>query len=231
MLSPRHMLTSDEPFALDQFSGRCIKPLTGTVVGIRVSLVFAISETLGFGQSSVLNLVCSVLGDLEIAACCTTRPRRQTPNTADSSFVFTSRRVFEHMIARNEFLEQTSILGNYYGTPRSSFERARAKGRDLIVRVDHREIKEVTNEIREAINIMILPGRPPDGRQSGPSVTNLGQPSFIRNLFAHHAREVIYRHAQNTNMDDYDYVVTNNGLEPTVARMVDIIRFERIRRK
>ena len=81
-----------------------------------MSIVFTISEAFGSGKSSVVNLVCKLLDGLDLAIPYTTR----TPhiaNNQDRGFVFTSREVFELMIAREEFLEYVSILGNYYGTP------------------------------------------------------------------------------------------------------------------
>jgi guanylate kinase len=45
----------------------------------------------------------------------------------DDGFVFTSRDVFERLIASQEFLEYVDIFGNYYGTPRHCLQEAEDK--------------------------------------------------------------------------------------------------------
>lgn len=88
-----------------------------------MSIVFAISGAFGSGRSSVVNLTCKLLDGMNLAIPCTTRTPRIVDNR-DSEFLFMSREVFEQMIAREEFLEYVSILGNYYGTPGHYLQQA-----------------------------------------------------------------------------------------------------------
>src|ERR1700758_322426 len=107
-----------------------------------MSIVFTISGAFGSGRSSVVNLACKLLDGLGLAIPYTTRTPQIVDN-GDGEFLFTSREVFEHMIARGEFLEYVSILGNYYGTPRHYLQQARENGKDLIVQVDDRGVAQI----------------------------------------------------------------------------------------
>lgn len=53
----------------------------------------------------------------------TTRPPRPT-ETNGIDYIFVSRPEFEVRLARGEFLENAEVFGNYYGTNRSTFEKA-----------------------------------------------------------------------------------------------------------
>jgi guanylate kinase len=100
-----------------------------------MTIVFTISEAFGSGRSSVVNHVCKLLDGLDLATPYTTRTPRIADNR-DSEFIYTSREAFELMIAREEFLEYASVLGNYYGTPHHSLQQARENGRELLIKVD-----------------------------------------------------------------------------------------------
>src|SRR5206468_6607272 len=47
-----------------------------------------------------------------------------------------SRDEFHRRIAVGGFLEYAFVFGNYYGTPRSEFDRAAAEGKNLLIEID-----------------------------------------------------------------------------------------------
>jgi guanylate kinase len=165
-----------------------------------MSIVFTISEVFGSGQSSVVNAACKLLDGLDLAIPYTTRP----PRIADNGFVFTSREVFEQMIAREEFLEHVSIFGNYYGTPVRCLRQARENGNDLLVKVDGRGFAQIKQKIPDAVSILVVPGQ-----------SSKGPHAF---------------HPKMPNPDEYDHVIVNDRREESTNRLIEIIRSERLRR-
>jgi guanylate kinase len=168
-----------------------------------MSIVFTISEVFGSGQSSVVNAACKLLDGLDLAIPYTTRPPRIADNQ-DSGFVFTSREVFEQMIAGEEFLEHVSIFGNYYGTPARCLRQARENGKDLLVKVDGRGFAQIKQKIPDAVSILVVPGQ-----------SSKGPHAF---------------HPKMPNPDEYDHVIVNDRPEDSTNRLIEIIRSERLRR-
>ncbi len=86
-----------------------------------MSIVFTICETFKLGESFFADRVREQLDGLELAIPYTTR---QPGSAQDDAFVFTSQDIFERMIAREEFIEHSQILGNYYGTPHDCLQES-----------------------------------------------------------------------------------------------------------
>jgi guanylate kinase len=185
-----------------------------------MSIVFAISEALGSGRSSVVNLVHRLLDNLDLAICYTTR----TPHTVEdkgSRFFFTSHKAFERMIAREEFLEYVSIRGNYYGTPNHCLRQAQEGDRDLLIPVDHHGAQQIKQKIPEAVSILILPGQFAQGAQTIGSTINRRLPSLLQGAPLP---------SQIPNYDKYDQIIVNDRPEDSANKVIEIIRSERQRR-
>ena len=193
-----------------------------------MSIVFTISEAFGSGKSSVVNLVCKLLDGLDLAIPYTTR----TPhiaNNQDRGFVFTSREVFELMIAREEFLEYVSILGNYYGTPSHYLQQARENGKDLLAQVDDSGAAQIKQKIPDAVSILVLPGPSAQGRHVFGPDANPSMPSLLQEVLRPSLQEVLSQ-SQMPNPEKYDQVIVNDRLEEAANRLSEIIRSERLRR-
>jgi len=74
-----------------------------------MSVVFTICESSTSGESFVARRACELVDRLDLA---TTYSTRQPRTAEDDAFVFTSRDMFERMIAADEFLEYVHIFGN-----------------------------------------------------------------------------------------------------------------------
>lgn len=185
-----------------------------------MTIVFAISGVFGSGKSSVANLACRGIDDLDSAIPYTSRARH-AGDSRDNEFFFTSREVFERMIAREEFLEYVSISGNYYGTPRHYLERAQENGRDLLIQVDNCGVAQLKQKISGVVSVLVLPGQlARDTRISGsaidPRASSLLQEASLP--------------SQMPNYDMYDHVIVDDRLEDSASRLIEIIRSERSRR-
>ena len=170
-----------------------------------MSIVFAISGAFGSGRSSVVNLACKLVDGLNLAIPYTTRAHKVVDNR-DSEFFFTSREVFEQMIAREEFLEYVSIFGNYYGTPRLYLQQSRENGNDLLVQVDDSGVAQIKQKIPDAVSILVLPGQSARDTQAFALATNPRLPSFIQERLLPSLQEVLLPYKM-PNPDKYDQVI------------------------
>ena len=183
-----------------------------------MSIVFTVSGTSKSGRPSIVHLACNLLDGVDLATSYTTRER--LVDEGDSDFVYTPRKTFELMIERKEFLEYASSFGNYYGTPIHHFQKAREKGRDLLIQVDNEGIQHIKQKIPNAVSILILPGRAAhDLDEPGSTI----EPTVL-SRFQDASSQI-----QTPNRDKYDHVIVNDRLEDSVNRLAEIIRSERSR--
>jgi guanylate kinase len=79
--------------------------------------VFIISAPSGSGKSTLVAAIKRLVDRLDFSVSYTTRPPRGSEEEG-RDYYYTSRKVFEQMIARNEFREYADVFGTYYGTAR-----------------------------------------------------------------------------------------------------------------
>lgn len=193
-----------------------------------MSIVFTISGAFGSGVSSVANLAYKLLDGLDLAVTYTTRPHME--DKEDTEFFFTSRGVFENMIAREEFLEYVSVLDNYYGTPTHYLQQARENGKDLLVQVDDRGRAQIKEKVADTVSILILPGGSARRKRTLGSVADPKLPSFVREVLLPSLLQEVPFPSQMPNTGDYNHVIVSDRVADSARRVISIIRSERLRR-
>jgi guanylate kinase len=183
--------------------------------------VFIISAPSGSGKSTLVHKLMLAVPGLTSSISYTTRPPRPT-ETNGVDYIFIPRDEFEARLAKGEFLEYAEVFGNYYGTNRSTFEQAAHAGRDLVLDIDVQGARQLKVAIPEAISIFVLP----------PSREILEQRLRAR---SQDSEEVIQRRLKGAaeevrNYTQYDYVLINREIEESAARLVSIVRAERLRK-
>src|SRR5688572_17280155 len=150
----------------------------------------------------------------------TSRPARAGERDG-LDYNFVSRAHFEAMIARDEFLEWADVFGNLYGTSRIDVERLQDSAQDVVLVIDVQGAAQVKRSGIDHTSIFVLPPSFEilDRRLRGRSADS--DASMQRLLAASLAESGCYV--------DYDYVVINDQLEPTVVRLQEIIAAERSR--
>jgi guanylate kinase len=183
--------------------------------------VFIISAPSGSGKSTLVDGLMRRVQHLRFSVSYTTRaPRGQERDGTE--YYFVSREQFEARVARDEFLEWADVFGNYYGTHRSEWDRARAEGNDLILDIDVKGARQLKQRVPEAVSIFILP----------PSREVLEQRLRLR---SQDAEAVIQRRLQGAaeeirSYSQYDYVLVNEDVEASVDNLVAIVSANRSRR-
>jgi guanylate kinase len=183
--------------------------------------VFIISAPSGSGKSTLVSRIRRIVPDLEFSISYTTRPPRGVELNGREYF-FVSRKQFEEMIEKGEFLEHADVFGNYYGTSRSFLHKAEQQGKDLLLDIDVQGAAQIKNKLPEAISIFVLP---PHRNALEQRLRSRGQDSqeVIQKRLDAATREI-------ENYDKYDYILVNDHLDDSVRALEAILLSERRKR-
>ena len=189
----------------------------------RRGLMFVLSSPSGAGKTAIAGDLLEKDKQLTLSVSVTTRPMR--PGETDGvDYSFVDEAEFERMVARDALLEHATVFGNNYGTPREPVEAALAAGRDILFDVDWQGAQELRNRIpHNQVSVFILP----------PSMAELERRLRER---AQDSEEVVAGRMARASDEishwgEYDYVVINDDLDETAARVWSILRAERQRRE
>lgn len=184
-------------------------------------LVFIISAPSGSGKSTLVKRLMECDGNLEFSTSVTTRaPRKGEVN--GSSYEFVSREKFLELRDSGELLEWAEVFGNFYGTSHRVLDRARERGRDLILDIDVQGAAQLKEKLPEAVTVFILPPSRQElekrlrSRSSDPD-------AVIERRLRDASREV-------SNYASYDYVLVNDQLDRTFEKLRGILLAERCRK-
>lgn len=188
---------------------------------LRRGLMFVLSSPSGAGKSTISQLLLKEERDLKLSVSATTRTRRSS-EVNGVHYHFLSRRDFDKMVERDEFLEWAEVHGNCYGTPRQMVEDELAAGRDVLFDIDVQGSAQIRKQMpQDVATIFILP----------PSVVEMKSRLKRR---AEDTDEVILRRMKTAvseieSWPDYDYLVVNEDLNKAYEEVKAILKAERLR--
>lgn len=183
-------------------------------------LLFIVSAPSGAGKTTLAEHLVQILPNLRLSRSYTSRPARHGErNGVDYNFI--SRDEFERMIDEHAFLEWADVFGNFYGTAAADTERMLAAGQDVVLVIDVQGARQVKTHAVDHTSIFVMP----------PSYQVLERRLRGRSKDSEEQmqRRLATARAEVTSYADYDYVVVNDQLEPTVVRLQEIIAAERSR--
>lgn len=183
-------------------------------------LLFIVSAPSGTGKTTLVERLVQVLPNLRMSRSYTSRVARDGERDG-VDYNFISPDEFRRCIERCEFLEWADVFGNYYGTGANDTERLLAEGQDVVLVIDVQGARQVKARGVDHTAIFVLP----------PSFQALEQRlrGRSKDTEAQTQRRLATARAEASSFVDYDYVVVNDTLEPTVAWLRDIIEAERSR--
>jgi guanylate kinase len=183
-------------------------------------LLFIVSAPSGAGKTTLVEQLVQILPNLRMSRSYTSRPLRQGERDG-VDYHFIDRPTFEAMIAQHAFLEWADVFGNYYGTAAATTERLLVGGQDVVLVIDVQGARQVRARGVDHTAIFILP----------PSFEVLERRLRGRSQDSEEQmqRRLAMARAEAASYIDYDYVVVNDQIEPTVVRLQEIIAAERSR--
>jgi guanylate kinase len=191
--------------------------------GPRRGLAVILSSPSGAGKSTLARRLMAWDPSLSFSVSATTRPPR--PGEVEGvHYYFRSAEAFAEMVANGEMLEHAEVFGNHYGSPRAPVEAALAEGRDVIFDIDWQGGQQVRNSPlgRDVVSIFILP----------PSIAELERRLRARGQDGPEviARRMAKSEAEISHWAEYDYVLVNDEIDATEARLRRVLAAERLRR-
>ena len=179
-------------------------------------LIFVVSGPGGVGKGTIVSVLVERDPGLWLSRSWTTRGQRT--GESDAAYVFTTAAEFERRIAAGGFLEWTSFLGNYYGTPTPDADG----GRDVVLEIEVDGARQVKRLHPEAVLIFVLP---PSRSEQQRRLRGRGDPEDKVEQRLQKALD-----EEPVGMAMADHIVINDDLERTVAEMLQIVELHRTSR-
>lgn len=189
----------------------------------RRGLLLILSSPSGAGKSTLTRMLCEWDPAIRFSVSATTRKPR--PGEVDGiDYHFLDRRGFRALVDEDGMLEHAEVFGNLYGSPRAPVEQAMQEGQDTVFDVDWQGGQQIRNSPlgRDTVSVFILP----------PSIAELEQrlrrraqdsPATISTRMEKSLAEI-------SHWAECEYVLVNDDLDATFARLVAIVTAERLKR-
>jgi guanylate kinase len=160
--------------------------------------------------------------DIRFSVSATTRPPR-VGEEHGRDYYFHTREEFETMVDQGDMLEHAEVFGNLYGSPRGPVEGAINQGHDILFDVDWQGGQQIRNSAlgQHVLSIFILPPSIPELERR---LVTRGQDSaeVIENRMAKSHNEI-------SHWPEYNYVLINQDIDDSDAKLKTIITAERMR--
>src|SRR5690606_20504299 len=161
--------------------------------------------------------------NIRLSVSVTTRARR-TDEVEGTHYYFVDVPTFNRMRTDGELLEWAQVHDNFYGTPRARVEEQLAAGHDILFDVDYQGTLQLYEKSRaDMVTVFILP----------PTIKELRARLERR---AQDSVGTIEKRLRNARVEmehfaEYDYVIVNEDLEKSVARVRSILASARLKRE
>lgn len=189
----------------------------------RRGLLIILSSPSGAGKSTLARRLMSWDPGLKFSVSATTRAPRPGEEHG-REYYFMAEEEFKQQVAEGQMLEHAHVFGNFYGSPAGPVKDTIEAGQDVLFDVDWQGEIQIRNSDlgKHALSIFILP----------PSITELRRRLETR---AQDSDEVISKRMMKSwdeisHWGYYDYVLINDDLDETEAKLKTIVEAERMRR-
>ncbi len=188
----------------------------------RRGLLIILSSPSGAGKSTLASRLRDWDRSIRFSVSATTRPPRSGEEHG-REYYFHSRAEFEAMVAADEMLEHAEVFGNFYGSPKGPVAEAIEAGQDVLFDIDWQGGQQVRNSSlgKHVLSIFILPPSIPELERR---LRSRGQDSdeVIEGRMTKSRDEI-------SHWPEYDFVLVNDDLDETFARLKTIVSAERLR--
>jgi guanylate kinase len=179
-----------------------------------------LSAPSGGGKTTVAQRLLAQRTDIGYSVSCTTRAPR--PGEVDGThYHFLSPAEFDARLTHGDFAEWADVHGRRYGTLSSELQRVMDSGRHVMLDIDVQGAEQIGRTFPDAVLVFLLP---PSARVLMDRLT--GRNTEDQATIARRLRNALeeLRHVAH-----YHYVVVNDDLDHTVARVSSIVDAEMVR--
>ncbi|SMY07408.1 guanylate kinase [Flavimaricola marinus] len=189
----------------------------------RRGLLIILSSPSGAGKTTLTRRLRDWDPSLSFSVSATTRAPR--PGEVDGKdYHFLTEAEFKSRVANGEMLEHAHVFGNFYGSPKGPVADAIEAGRDVLFDVDWQGAQQISNSSlgQHVLSVFFLP----------PSIKELHRRLVSR---GQDDAETIHKRMlkswdEISHWDGYNYVLINDDLDATEAKLKSIVTAERLRR-
>ena len=189
----------------------------------RRGLLNILSSPSGAGKTTLTRRLRDWDPTITFSVSATTRKPR--PGEVDGSdYHFLTEAAFKSQVADGQMLEHAHVFGNFYGSPKAPVAEAIEAGRDVLFDVDWQGAQQISNSAlgQHVLSVFFLP---PSIRELHRRLVSRGQDDA-----ATIARRMLKSWDEISHWDSYNYVLVNDDLDATEARLKSIVTAERLRR-
>lgn len=189
----------------------------------RRGLLIILSSPSGAGKSTLAGRLRTWDSSIRFSVSATTRAAREG-EVDGQDYHFTNEADFKAAVAEGEMLEHAHVFGNFYGSPKGPVQAAIDAGQDVLFDIDWQGAQQIRNSAlgQHTLSIFLLP----------PSITELHRRLVSRGKDSEEviARRMAKSWDEISHWDGYDFVLINDDLDATEARLKTIIEATRLRR-
>lgn len=183
----------------------------------RKGILVVVSGFSGAGKGTIVKELTSRYEQYALSISATTRMPRPGEEEGKAYF-FKSTEEFEQMIKDGALIEYARYVNNYYGTPRVYVEEQLAKGKDVILEIELQGALKVREQFPQAVLLFVATK---DAQTLRDRLIERGTETM----------EVIEQRLERAvqeseGIEEYDYLVINDKLEPCVMQIHSIIESE-----
>lgn len=189
----------------------------------RRGLLIILSSPSGAGKSTLSRRLRDWDPTISFSVSATTRAAREG-EVDGQDYHFLSEAQFKADVAAGEMLEHAHVFGNFYGSPRGPVQSAIDAGNDVLFDIDWQGAQQIQNSALgpHTLSIFILP---PSIAELRRRLENRGQDTgdVI-------TKRMLKSWDEISHWAEYDYVLVNDDLEATEARLKSIVAAARLKR-
>lgn len=178
--------------------------------------IIIISAPSGTGKTTLCKAVQQQIPDIQWSVSFTTRKKR-TIEIDGIDYNFISNKSFKKLIAENKFSEWEKVHGNYYGTSKSSLNKAIEEKKILLLELDVKGAMKLKRSYPEnSYSIFIIP----------PSIDHLRARLKNRGTDSEERIEIrLQRFEEEMNLkENFDEIMVNEDLESAKLELINIIK-------
>ncbi|MBK5934129.1 guanylate kinase [Rhodovulum imhoffii] len=189
----------------------------------RRGLLIILSSPSGAGKSTLARRLRAWDPQIVFSVSATTRaPRPGEVNGQDYHFM--TEAAFKAEVGKGAMLEHAHVFGNFYGSPEGPVRTAIDEGRDVLFDIDWQGAQQIRNSAlgQHTLSLFLLP---PSIRELRRRLESRGQDDG-----ATISRRMQKSWDEISHWDGYDFVLINDDLDTTEARLKTILNATRLRR-